>query len=350
LSSLLGAAIAAGKQAEAGAPDARVSVAFALGWQMAELYRPGARQTSPSLAGRLPGLSRLTGQEWTDIGLDQLQAGVTKLREPIEAAGLDMPDPQQLQSKLAPLSEAQRAEALRAFHVDLLSTLTAADFRLGKAYGLGRALADTTREPAEYNSGLATHRVSTLSGWIRDLATAFPPHAGKAVVRSLEAWSTWAASGPGDPKMVAQLRAQGRLWRSLLSGEKRSSDMLEISDYARAAEGLVKRTGALAWSFLKRYWWAAALALLLFAGGVATMLSVHNPAAIVSGAAGVLASVGITWKGAGTSLGRSLARVEEPLWGAEVDEVVYERITPDAVVKAQPFRPGPDEPSLLAHA
>ena len=85
------------------------------------------------------------------MGLDQVQAGITKLAGRIIKAGLELPDAEQFGDSLTEASDpVARQQTIRGFHVRLLATLTAADFRLGKAYGLGRALADTTRDPPDY--------------------------------------------------------------------------------------------------------------------------------------------------------------------------------------------------------
>ena len=139
------------RRAAQGEPDPMVWTAFGLGWQMAEIYRPDAPAVAPAVqAGDLPDLSQLSSGDWEEIGLFQLQAGITKLSEPISHAGLTIPDAEGFATELKATSETNRAGALRKFHVELLATLTAANFRLGKAYGLGRALADATRDPSNY--------------------------------------------------------------------------------------------------------------------------------------------------------------------------------------------------------
>jgi hypothetical protein len=336
------------------AGDEQVMVAFSLGWQMAEVYRPDRRRGSqPAAPDDLPGISRLTAAELLEMGLFQVQAGITKLKGPICDAGLELPDAQRFARDIVPISDPQlRGDAIREFHVILLSTLTAADFRLGKAYGLGRALADTTRLPPDWRGELATHRIGTLATWIRDLASALPPHAAHPVAQSLEAWSRWAQSQAGDGGDTRRkLAAQGRLWRSLLSGEKRPTGVLETGDYLKAGEGMVRRTGALIAKFLIHYWWVALTAIVLLGVGVWLIVGPGSGIAAGFGGASIFASIGLSWKGIGTSLGTGAARVEEPLWQAELDTVIYARITPDEIVKSQSKRrPGPDEPSLVAEA
>jgi hypothetical protein len=163
--------------------DPRVMVAFGLGWQMAEIYRPDRRHGStPAAADDLPGISRFSAADLQEMGLFQVQAGITKLQDSICDAGLEVPDAQRFAEHIRSLGDRQRRRAeIREFHINLLSTLTAADFRLGKAYGLGRALADTTRLPPDWQAELKTHRVGTLAGWIRELSSALPPHAAHPV-------------------------------------------------------------------------------------------------------------------------------------------------------------------------
>jgi hypothetical protein len=345
LSAFATTALADAKAAARTKPDARVMEAFGLGWQMAEIYRPDPAPESPPEPGDLPDLSQLDDADWTQIGLYQIQAGITKLRETITVAGLDVPEAEDFARRLRLLAPEERPGALRRFHVDLLATLTAADYRLGKAYGLGVALADLTREPASYRTGLQDARVRIIAGWIRDLATAFPEHASHAVASSLESWSGWAAGigdgGTGEAEVVPQLSAQGRLWRSLLSGEKRATDVLEQSDYLTAGERVIQNAGSLARRFLRHYIWACVAAVLLFAAGIVVMFVVGSAAGVVSGATAILAGVGLGWKTIGTSLGAAAARVESPLWGAALDDAVYLRITPKHVVEQAAGGPRP---------
>jgi hypothetical protein len=339
LAAFASTALADAKLAARGDPDWRVSEAFALGWQMSEIYRPDAPEQAPPVqAGDLPDLSQLSSADWDEIGLYQLQAGISKLSEAIIVAGLTVPDAEQFSAELQPLTGEDRADALKRFHINLLATLTAADFRLGKAYGLGRAIADATRFPANYHVELQSSRVSVLAAWIRDLASALPPHASRAVARSIEQWGVWAAntpqSGEGtEAKILPHLQPQGRLWRSLLSGEKRPVDTLQQIDYLTAGEESLKNAGALARRFLRHYLWACLGALALLIAGIVVILVAGNPAGIVSGAVAILAGLGFGWKTIGTSLGTAAARVESPLWGAALDDVVYRRITPSPLIE-----------------
>jgi hypothetical protein len=74
----------------------------------------------------------------------------------------------------------QYRAALSDLHVNLLVTLTAADSSYGKAYGLGRALADTTC-PHQTRDQLArsfeSHRIGQLYVWLDELVSLLPDHA-----------------------------------------------------------------------------------------------------------------------------------------------------------------------------
>lgn len=348
LSAAFETAEAAFRVSDAG--DRRAMAAFALGWQMAEVYRP-ARRMEEEAASKddLQAIARLNSVDLERMGLLQVRAGITKLLPSICAAGLEVPDAQRFADVVNEIDDrSARRQAIRDFHVELLATLTAADFRLGKAYGLGRALADTTQLPPDWRAELASYRVAIVASWIRELASVLPPHAAHPVAQSLEAWGRWAQALSGDGGDTRRkLPAQGRLWRSLLSGEKQPASVLETSDYLRAGEGMLQRTGELGGKFMRHYWWLVTIAISLLAAGIWLIVGPGGGLAAGLGGATIFTSVGLSWKGMGNTLGKAGARVEEPLWEAELDQVIYERITPDVIVQSQRnHKPGPDEPSL----
>ncbi|MGH2867479.1 MAG: hypothetical protein ACRDNK_07920, partial [Solirubrobacteraceae bacterium] len=178
-----------------GAPtaDGRVSTAFALGWQLAEVYRPSAQSTvTPAAPTDLPGLAKLGDDERALIAVKQIEVGLVKLASAVTTVCLTAPDFEAVRASFAQgVTTAKRCQAVLNFHVELLSTLTAADYRLGTAYGLGRSLADTCRNPTDLDSLAAEfqpHRISQLRAWLDDLTSAFPPHAGHSVESSLGHW------------------------------------------------------------------------------------------------------------------------------------------------------------------
>jgi hypothetical protein len=109
LTAIADSAVKEVKLAEAGRPDPLVSVAFALGWQMAEIYTPDRFHDDDSADGDgahdLPGLSLLRPEEWEEIGLYQVEAGITKLGEVIRRAGLTVPNAQHFADRIRLLSD-----------------------------------------------------------------------------------------------------------------------------------------------------------------------------------------------------------------------------------------------------
>ncbi len=317
----------------AASTDAHVSAAFAVGWQMAELYRPPRHRMAKAFSDDLPGLGTLDPGERVEVTVKQVEAGLAKLGDAIKQAGLTVPDTTQVQGGVG--DHRQFAAAVRALHVETLAVLTATDFRLGKSYGLGRALADTCRTPTsteEVERELNPYRVATLEGWIDDLSSALPPHAGHSVGSSLRCWAAWVKDCRDGSRELPEhtlplLRRQGELWRALLSGEKLGQDMLEIGNYLDAAGALARRMHLVLWQALKRFWYLAALALVLFAGGIALAVAANTSATIAAGLAGIVTSLGLTWKGIGSALRGLAAKLEKPLWGAELDTAITSAIT-----------------------
>ncbi len=319
------------------AGDPEVMVAFTLGWQMSELYNPAkhpARDAVPETD--LPGLSELGAKEHAELGLDQLAVGLRKLEHTIDSSGLPQPSPTDAKDALRAASapNADYKKALFELHVDLLTTLTAAHFKLGKAYGLGRALADTTRLPKDLPSlqeELDPPRVTNLLNWISDLTSLFPPHAGQVVHDSLEKWRDWAKDAAPDDaaakKAVSLLRRQGQRWRSLLSGEKSATDALKLVDYVNAGELALSNASTLALGFLGRFKLAVGIAAVLFVGGLALVIWDPTGGSVAGGLAGILASLGLTWKGVGASLGSTAAKMERPVWQGALDSEIAASIS-----------------------
>ena len=340
LSAALDAAVSAVKNPPVEpAPDPRVTAAFALGWQMAELYRPDTPTRQPAAAhDDLPTLRRLGAEERAQIAVKQIGAALAKLTDTIKAAGLPIPNVKPVEQAFEnPVERTGQATAVTQLHVDLLATLTAADFRLGKAYGLGRSLADTCRNPVSGDTVEAEFkpsRIATLSGILDDLASSLPAHAGHAVAKSLQKWSEYLAAPaqPAERENAADaalygLVRQGQLWRALLSGEKAGPDMLAIKNYLDAANKLFTTTRKIVLTFVVHFWYIALLAVALLAGGVVLIVRESSSASTIAGIGGILASLGITWRSLGGVVGGLGPKLGEHLWGAELDEAIAEAIT-----------------------
>ena len=199
-----GTTVEAGALWSAGGPahatrDGVVS-AFVLGWHMAELFHanvPGSVQRRQAGADKLVGIGELDPLSRARLLLVQVQDDLRRIWR-FDDSGQRPPDPGPIRSLLDAETRQQRQlkAAVVEVHRQLLVTLAAADFRLGKAYGLGRALADTVlvpdaRDPQTFQQAFARYRLANLLGWLADLKSAFPPHATEAVRGSLQAWTAW---------------------------------------------------------------------------------------------------------------------------------------------------------------
>jgi hypothetical protein len=324
------ALVAAAKAAVPDTADPTVSLTFALGWQMAELFRADLRHRSTRRDGDLPGLGSLSDDQRREISVDQIHAACTQLTPAIQQAGLTVPTDELsvVRTALANWDTAGQA-AVEALHLKLLGTLTAADFRLGKAYGLGRALADTCRKPidlAGVKDELERFRIANLLAWLDELSTALPPHAAHSVYTSLEQWRDWAVADQLPDDATATIKRQGELWRALLSGEKRGTEMLEIGNYLQAAGKIAGRMSAIASRVMLHFWWLVLIVAGLIAGSVILFIE-GGSSHIVAGAGTLLAALGLSWKGIGGALGKLAGKLEQPLWGAVLDTAIADAIT-----------------------
>jgi hypothetical protein len=316
--------------------DPQVTAALALGWYLAALAHPGGiTRTAAAVRGGSTGLGPLGDEQLLEFCMSHIAVAFAKLRDVVEkaspAAGTEL---EELERCLDTAEEDARRRSAREVDAKVLAALSAADFRLGKAYGVGAALMNLASPPAgqrDLKEHLAGARVAPIVAAIDDLCTALPDHAGHGVRESLREWQK---SVEKDSPVVkedgiwALLARQGDLWRAVLSGEKAGTDMLEIEDYVDAADRLAKRMRKVAGRLVLRFPVVFGLIVLLFAIGIAVVaLYPDSSAAIVAAAGTILASLGLTWRGIGRSLGGLAGKLEQPLWGAELDTAVTQAIT-----------------------
>ncbi|HEX4837964.1 MAG TPA: hypothetical protein VFV03_05515 [Solirubrobacteraceae bacterium] len=325
------------------------ATALNLGWMMAELYdhdwRP--RTGPPAPADDLPGIGAFSASQQTEMRLDAIDASLAALHDTLAAAGQD-PQPSTADVRALyqdPNSQADPARAaINKLHFDIARTLAASNPNLGKSYGLGRALSDTVRSPADQadlGEGFKHFRLETLRRWLNDLASDLPAHAAKGVLLSLSRWEGWAANvavASGDDWAAARenvrrtLRKQGELWRAALCGEKNPRDALTADDYVDAANDVARRGLAIAARVLVRYGIAIALAVAVVVA-LAVFVVTNPTSQLVTGIGAVAAALGITWKGVGSVSEQLALALGKPLWGAGLDAAVGEGLT------ALPVRP-----------
>jgi hypothetical protein len=322
--------------------DPSVSTAFSLGWRIAALYREASLDAEQRDDGRddLPGPEALSGLAHTELALDLIEADLRKLREQRGGAGVDEMAAKELRRALRGRARNLRAlrQRVEGVHLRLLFALTAADFRLGKAYALGHGLAETCLLPEDRRSFDRAFgpRIVSVKNWLADLASVLPPHASRAVALSLRTWEQWAAEPTQDGEPIdwskqgagvrAALRRQGELWRELLAAEKSAPDMLDTSHYLRAAQALVAALSSSLWRFLRPLAIPLAVAVLLLGGGVALLLVSGTAGQVVGAIAAAAGAVGITGAGLRARLGKAATYLENRLWGAEMDLAIAEAV------------------------
>jgi hypothetical protein len=343
-----------------------VVAAFVLGWHLAELFHanvPGTAQRRSAGVERLTGIGELDPLSRARLLLAQVRVDLAAAWR-FSRSGQEPPDSGPVQALLEAdvRQPGQLRSAVAGLHGQLLTALTAADFRLGKAYGLGRALAETAlvpdaRHPETFQRTFDRFRLDNLLGWLADLRSAFPPHAAEAVSGSLQAWAAWSdaptlwpavddlgqtrgrrprrpprrpvdwSATPDRESVTRALHRQGQLWRALLSGERDGLDLLSTDDYLEAADQLLGHLRRLTVRFLRRFWVTTTAVAAILAAALVVVVVDRAGSAVVAAVLAAAGAIGITWKGAASGLGRVLAQAQRPLWDSELDVAVANAVT-----------------------
>ena len=275
--------------------DPKVIAAVKLGWVMTELGR--GLPLHP-----LPEGVQLDSDQQSQAQVRQVTALLDVLKLPgLDASSQDKPN------------DAQFAKTLQV-------ALVGADARLARAYGLGSGLRAMI---AERGSTAIAQPSKILVDALDALSSDLPSHAARGVANSMDKWAQ-----STDAQKSALTDKQVSMWRSVIVGDKKGTELLEPGDYIDAAKELEKKYASRA---VKSVWlWVLVIvAGLLFAGGIVYLLTAaHGQAGkVAAGVSGVVGALGLTWKGIGGTLGKLVAKLEVPLWGAELDTAVTHAIT-----------------------
>jgi hypothetical protein len=216
--------------------------------------------------------------------------------------------------------------AVSDWDVPVLATLTAANFKFGKAYSLGRQLCALTGQPTR-DQALAMIRdeevVTRTCAWLSDLKSSFGTCATDATQLTLRQWHAWAGRGREHPAdFDTRVGRQGQVWRSLLSGEKRATDVLHPGHYLRAGEELVEQYARLGWRFLRSSRWPLAASIALIAGLIGLAVWFSQTPALAAATAGLLGVLGLTGAGVLTAVKQALSIAERPIWEAQLTKAV----------------------------
>ncbi len=332
------------------------------------------------LQADLPGLGALQDRQQFALLADQVTVAVHQLAWRITDAGLTVPEHDDWQVLAGrrgdPQTDYELARSVLLFHDALLAALTAADHQTGLAYGLGRAVADLTlrmspglvRTHAQPGAGqagaghadpapadkapadkaaaakaaadarmkaltddLRDGRVDAISGWLKELHTALPPHVAGAMIGSIRQWTLWAASPmwQGAPldwqahgrEVEHALTVQGQRWRLLLTGQVNPLDQMSPDDYVQAAGFFVGRVRQILQRLIAQYWpWVAVATLVMILAVAGSLSLLHSSAAKGIGVAvSVFGWLGITGGSLSGALTRTVSHVESSLWQAELD-------------------------------
>ncbi len=361
------------------AARACVNQAFNLGWNMCLIYRTGkvpGWRSYDSTPEQLPSPRSFSSAELSQIRLGQIRSAIdhfgkqlhtpaghksfasagshiTKLNPPPEeASATGKPDPRR---------------CIFDAHLALAEALSASDARYAKAYHLGVSLASATHTTVDQGSlhrEFTRDRIARIGEWLADLASLFPDHSSRVVRLSCAEWQRWVEDptvrsaeaeiaekeiDPSEdpPSLAARIRAradhdtraldwehdkksvkralvrQGDIWKALLSGEKEGPAMLELQDYFKTGRRALKDGVKL----LRGMLIPALLAVVLLIFGSWLLLKNEGAGATAVGVATVAGALGITWRGILGSLGAVADKLQEPVWGAALDEQIAASIT-----------------------
>jgi hypothetical protein len=296
----------AGKAAVAqSAGDPTVIAAVTLGWLMEELTQGWSIKPQPVDL-------ELSAQESSQAQANQLTTQLAALK----VAGLTAESPA-VKDTVTALQAGPSVEKAKPLGTAVVVALIGAGARYERAYVLGRGMRamipDAGVAPAEPTSAMVTA--------LDMLSSDLPSHAARGVANSMRAWQQ-----ADDLNKASLADAQVNLWRTVIIGQKKGTELLEPADYLKAAGQLehkyVKRA-------LKSGWLQslAAAAVVLFVLGVVALVLASSTGTVVAGISGVLASIGLTWKGIGGTVGKIVGKLEAPLWGAELDTAITNVIT-----------------------
>jgi hypothetical protein len=303
---LLAAAKAAAEE-PAGDPD--IIAAFKLGWLMGEIL---AGRHAPPVASilALDASAVYAGQ-----GL-QLAALVGQLK---------VAESDELNALGTALRQGSASKEAGAWEPKLLTSLLGAHVTFAKAYGLARQLDELAHEEPLAEDRFSKNDIGEMLALLDDLSTGLPAHAARGVANSLRRWQ---AQKSLPANSAALLTVQGQLWRTVLAGDKKATELLEPQNYLDAAERLAGKFGQTAFAELKRHIVWVVVILVLFVGGLTLLLiTPRHPGGTAAGLSAVLAALGLTWKGLGGTLGVLVGKLEGPLWGAELDGAVTDAVT-----------------------
>jgi hypothetical protein len=317
--------------------DPRVSAALALGWQMAEMYRDATRQPTgkPKLPQTLPTIHEVSSGRRTEFTIAEIKSTLGRLSLPeagtaVEALEATFKNPE---------TDAEDVKrAVYSLHMAILRECHADDRALGRAYELGRALADICPQEIDRKAmakQLNRYRLDELGRWLADLATRLPDHSSRAVRISMSRWKIAAYEGESSKIFTKEdagtvhraLDRQVQIWRSLLTGEKQAKEMLDTEGFARAVSFAVSDTRRLIFGYVWRFLPFVLVTLAILGAGIWGVTTYEATSKVIASLTAIVGALGLSWKGIASTLGRVAGEIEEPIWQGSIDLVVADAIT-----------------------
>jgi hypothetical protein len=257
------------------------ATAFALGWQMAQLYGPLQRPRAESPLDHLPSIAEYDSRDRMDLGFDEV-------RSLLKRACLDDLEPYGAVDACRTENPVRRRDALRLLHFGALDALECKDPSQAASYELGRALSDLcwlpdsdhplppgTRRVDVLLGQFRRDRLAGLQGWLDQMGT-LAPQTAPIVSRSVQNWSVWvdanakkltSAWDAHESVVVGALRNQSTAWYQLLSSERTEPIHPPMGAWIHAGESIVRSTRAL---FVRvvSWFWPVILVILAATGGL----------------------------------------------------------------------------------
>lgn len=262
------------------------------------------------------------------------------------------------ESALAEVDAQQAKSISEMLHRPILLRLTVMSAELGKAYSLGVGLARTVFEAYEevqrdlakkaagmdegarlrrvkecVAKGFTRERVLDLWSELKDLKSLFAPYAADPIAAGLSDWCKWAGGSQtkrGQPSRSMQiqtvsnrLRRQGQVWRALLSGERKPTDVLLAANYIDGAIDLVRKYSGLVVRMLGKNPGTVLVAVFTAAilGVVVIVLQTFANISIAV-VTGLLAALGVSGAGIMAALRPLAANAEQALWETELTAAI----------------------------
>lgn len=297
--------------------------AFLVGWRLAQMHaNPVHMADLPALVTDEDGLAQISddfgpGQRarliWEGLSTDL--SGLPGGTSPEVTAAKDG-----LQSILKNPKQDQRAIAtsIEDLSKQVLMNVYITNPHLAKALLIGQHLAQFVFGPADHTAlaeRLSAEKVRRTCLLLTELKESFPQRATAAVTGSLEYWQRLPDKyrGTGTDVEVA-LQRQGERWRSLLTGEARADDLLNLGDYRQAFREYMHQVALL--SEKSRLLLGAVVTLLALTGGGIFLIIRFAPggAAVIAGViAAAAGALGITWKTIAATVGKAATLLERPM-------------------------------------